>query len=41
MFSLSVFLENSFTNVFPRSLSGAHTHAYTEKSLAYLSKNTI
>ena len=38
MFSLSVFLENSFTNVFPRSLSGAHTHAYTEKSLAYLSK---
>ena len=38
MFSLSTFLENSFTKVFPRSLSGAHTHAYTEKSLNYLSK---
>ena len=38
MFSLSVFLENSFTNVFPRTLSGGHTHAYTERSLAYLSK---
>ena len=38
MFSLSTFLENSFTNVFPRSLSGAHTHAYTEGSLNYLSK---
>lgn len=38
MFSLSTFIENSFTKVFPRSLSGAHTHAYTEKSLNYLSK---
>lgn len=38
MFSLSVFLENSFTNVFPRILSGGHTHAYTEGSFAYLTK---
>ena len=38
MFSLSTFLENSFTKVFPRSLSGAHTHAYTEESLNYLCK---
>ena len=38
MFSLTGFLENSFTNVFPRSLSGAHTHAYTKKSLTYLTK---
>ena len=38
IFSLSGFLESSFTNVFPRSLSGAHTHAYTKQSLIYLSK---
>ena len=36
LFSLSSFLENSFPNVFPRQLSGGHTHLYTEKSLNYL-----
>ena len=38
MFSLSVFLENSFKNVFPRQLSGGHTHLYTKKSLENLTK---
>lgn len=38
LLSLSVFLENSFKNVFPRHLSGGHTHLYTEKSLKYLSR---
>lgn len=36
LFSLSTFLENCFSGVFPRQLSGAHTHLYTEKSLNYL-----
>ena len=38
LFSLSSFLENSFPNIFPRQLSGGHTHLYTEKSLNYLAK---
>jgi 2-polyprenyl-3-methyl-5-hydroxy-6-metoxy-1,4-benzoquinol methylase len=38
LFSLSSFIENSFPNVFPRQLSGGHTHLYTEKSLNYLAK---
>lgn len=38
LFSLSTFLENSFSNVFPRQLSGGHTHLYSEKSLNYLCK---
>jgi SAM-dependent methyltransferase len=33
MFSLSVALENIFKNVFPRQLSGGHTHLFTESSL--------
>jgi SAM-dependent methyltransferase len=33
MFSFSVLLENVFTNVFPRQLSGGHTHLFTETSL--------
>ncbi len=33
MFSLSALLENSLPNVFPRQLSGGHTHLFTEKSL--------
>lgn len=37
-FSLSVFLENVFPNVFPRTLSNGHTHLYTEKSLNYFAK---
>ena len=36
LFSLSTFIENSFPNIFPRQLSGGHTHLYTEKSLNYL-----
>tara|TARA_B100001057_G_scaffold261733_2_gene261981 strand:+ start:311 stop:1333 length:1023 start_codon:yes stop_codon:yes gene_type:complete len=36
LFSLSTFIENSFPNIFPRQLSGGHTHLYTEKSLKYL-----
>ena len=38
LFSLSVFLENSFDKVFPRQLSAGHTHLYTKKSLDYLAK---
>lgn len=33
MFSFSVALENIFTNVFPRQLSGGHTHLFTETSI--------
>jgi len=33
MFSFSVVLENIFKNVFPRQLSGAHTHLFTEMSI--------
>ena len=36
LFSLSTFIENSFKNIFPRQLSGGHTHLYTEKSLNFL-----
>ena len=38
LFSLSTFIENSFSNIFPRQLSGGHTHLYTQKSLNFLSK---
>jgi hypothetical protein len=38
LFSLSVFLENSFTKVFPRHLSGGHTHLFTKESLYFLAK---
>jgi len=33
MFSFSVILENIFTDIFPRQLSGGHTHLFTEESL--------
>jgi 2-polyprenyl-3-methyl-5-hydroxy-6-metoxy-1,4-benzoquinol methylase len=33
MFSFSVALENVFKNVFPRQLSGGHTHLFTESSI--------
>ena len=33
MFSFSVILENIFTEVFPRQLSGGHTHLFTEDSI--------
>ena len=38
LFSFSTFIENSFPNIFPRQLSGGHTHLYTRKSLNYLAK---
>ena len=34
MFSLSVVLENVFKSVFPRQLSGGHTHLFTESSIS-------
>ena len=37
-FSFSVFLENAIQDIFPRQLSGGHTHLYTEESLNYLAK---
>ena len=37
-FSFSVFLENANPDIFPRQLSGGHTHLYTEESLNYLAK---
>ena len=37
-FSFSVFLENAMKEIFPRQLSGGHTHLYTEESLNYLAK---
>jgi SAM-dependent methyltransferase len=36
MFSLSALLENAWPEVFPRQLSGGHTHLFTEDSLAWL-----
>lgn len=33
MFSTSVALENVFENVYPRQLSGGHTHLFTESSI--------
>ncbi|MGF1455412.1 MAG: class I SAM-dependent methyltransferase [Alphaproteobacteria bacterium] len=39
LFSLSVFLEHCFPQVFPRQLSGAHTHLYTPESLACLERD--
>lgn len=38
IYSLSVFIENSFKSVFPRMLSNGHTHLYTKESLNYLAK---
>jgi 2-polyprenyl-3-methyl-5-hydroxy-6-metoxy-1,4-benzoquinol methylase len=35
LFSLSVFLEIMFNNMYHRQLSGGHTHLYTEESLQY------
>lgn len=33
MFSFSVVIENVFRNIFPRQLSGGHTHLFTDKSI--------
>ena len=38
LFSLTSFIENSFKNVYPRHLSGGHTHLYTKKSIYYFAK---
>ena len=38
LLSLTVFLESAFNNVFPRVLSGVHTHLYTKESLNYILK---
>ena len=35
LFSLSVLLENSFSNIFPRQLSGGHTHLYTKEDYLF------
>lgn len=39
MFSLSVLLENAFNDVFPRQLSGGHTHLFSETSIQWLYAN--
>ncbi len=39
LFSLSVYIENIFKDVYPRLLGGAHTHLYSKESLEYLVKN--
>jgi SAM-dependent methyltransferase len=38
MFSFSAVLENVFGNVFPRQLSGGHTHLFTEGSIARMNE---
>jgi len=38
MFSLSVLLENVSDDVFPRQLSGGHTHLFTEDSISKMHK---
>lgn len=41
MFSLSVFLEAADPTVFPRQLSGGHTHLFTESSINYLANEVL
>jgi len=36
--SFSIFIENSFPNIFPRHLAAGHTHLFTKKSLDYILK---
>ena len=38
LFSLTSIIENSFQKVYPRHLSGGHTHLYTKDSIYYLAK---
>ena len=38
IFSLSTFIENVFNKVYPRQLSGGHTHLYTKKSLLFFAQ---
>jgi SAM-dependent methyltransferase len=39
MFSLSVIIENVMQGVFPRQLSGGHTHLFTEESIQWILRN--
>lgn len=41
MYSLTVLIEAAFVNVFPRQLSGGHTHLFTEQSLDYASEKLL
>lgn len=36
LFSLTVFFEIAFPSIFPRHLSGGHTHLFTQESIAHL-----
>ena len=36
LFSINSIFENSFSQIYPRHLSGGHTHLYTKKSLYFL-----
>ena len=36
--SFTIFVENVFKNVFPRHLSGTHTHLFTKESINYIAK---
>ena len=38
LFSLSVFIENVFNQIYPRHLGGPHTHLYSKKSLEFIAK---
>jgi len=38
LFSLTTFFENNFPHVFPRHLSGSHTHLFTKESLYFITK---
>lgn len=38
MFSVSVFFENIFPSIFPRHLSGGHTHLFSEESILEMNK---
>lgn len=38
LFSLTSLIENSFQKVYPRHLSGGHTHLYTKESIYYFAK---
>ena len=38
LFSFSSLVENVFRNVYPRQLSGSHTHLYTKESIDYMVK---
>ena len=41
MYSLTVLIETAFNNVFPRQLSGGHTHLFTQSSLDFVSREIL